>query len=415
MATTSKHYEARPIVDLLRKSALYLIQLAFLVLIGILQGCGTDPHKSLKNLSTQEANAARHIFQGVTKEQLLAAAEKVLTHSGQGLAPLRIIDTPNGVRVIRKWMIYGVLFVKEGEDYTEFSIREIPSGVEGSLAIQLNSFGIMVPASKRPPEGTAVYDLFWARMNYVLGRTPHWVTCSEAKSGELGIGIGELRPICNWTSVDTPPNLTESSTNGPRIMERPPREEWLAATTRVYHGIDRKRILDAAETILKQADPERFKISHSVDSLYATRDWSFYFVFGNAFASESWEIRTYGDEKALTVWPLVTVYRQTDLPIPPAGMRVGKLEPLDDENPYRHVALTNNGGQSSGIKPMVGRVVYGTALYELFFARLDYLLGLRSDWMSCVESNERLEKKLVTGDNSALCHFTLKDASPPVH
>jgi hypothetical protein len=84
------------------------------------------------------------------------------------------------------------------------------------------------------------------------------------------------------------------------------------------------------------------------------------------------------------------------------------------------------GTQTSVLMPIIsGQNVYatpsaavtnpvqGTAIYDVFWGRMDYLLGLRSDWMTCAMANSRVSDKLVWGDNSALCNsFNMKDQRP---
>jgi hypothetical protein len=45
----------------------------------------------------------------------------------------------------------------------------------------------------------------------------------------------------------------------------------------------------------------------------------------------------------------------------------------------------------------------GSAIYDVFWARMDYLLGKRADWITCAVANDRVKKKLVWDANDALC------------
>jgi hypothetical protein len=54
-----------------------------------------------------------------------------------------------------------------------------------------------------------------------------------------------------------------------------------------------------------------------------------------------------------------------------------------------------------------------TALYDVFWARLEYLLDKRDDWMDCEKANERVDKGITSGSNEALCHpYNLENDTP---
>ena len=63
--------------------------------------------------------------------------------------------------------------------------------------------------------------------------------------------------------------------------------------------------------------------------------------------------------------------------------------------------------------PSIGGSVNGTAIYDLFWTRMDYILGRDQVWMTCSEADKKLYDHLVWGDNSALCNvFNIKDDVP---
>lgn len=71
---------------------------------------------------------------------------------------------------------------------------------------------------------------------------------------------------------------------------------------------------------------------------------------------------------------------------------------------------TSNGDWAASTTPMAGTPVEGTAIYDVFWSRLDYLLGLRSDWMTCKMADEKVKEKIVWGANDAMCNsFNVKD------
>jgi hypothetical protein len=58
--------------------------------------------------------------------------------------------------------------------------------------------------------------------------------------------------------------------------------------------------------------------------------------------------------------------------------------------------------------------VAGTALYDLFWNRVEYLLGLNNTWMDCKSADQRVRRNEAWGDISALCSsFNGDDDTPP--
>ena len=168
------------------------------------------------------------------------------------------------------------------------------------------------------------------------------------------------------------------------------RDQALAATSRLYPGVSPDQALRAAEQVFRLADEADFTFGHAPTSLNARRRWLVYVVIGATMGHDHWQVTaeqtpngtrlsasvatTYQDINVLTVTPTVSV---------PMTM------------------------------PANSDLVAGDAIYDVFFARVDYMLGLRSNWMSCSESNDRVSRKVVNGDNSALCNFAnMSDRAP---
>lgn len=70
-----------------------------------------------------------------------------------------------------------------------------------------DSVATALPAgSGTPVNSTAIYDLFWGRMDYLLGRRDEWMTCDEAKARrEAGLTYGLLESLCSVTTDDLAP------------------------------------------------------------------------------------------------------------------------------------------------------------------------------------------------------------------
>lgn len=157
------------------------------------------------------------------------------------------------------------------------------------------------------------------------------------------------------------------------------REEIIKATTRTYNKTPNE-ILNASDKILRLADGNDFTIHHTDSTLSATRQWMIYMVLGGATGSDDWLIQTTQNKDGSTK---INVEVNTQ---------------------------ANNllGGASLG-----SYIVRGTALYDLFFTRLEYFLGLNNEWITCQEANRRIKEGLVWGSNEALCNsFNMTDNMP---
>lgn len=169
------------------------------------------------------------------------------------------------------------------------------------------------------------------------------------------------------------------------------RDEWLRMTNRTYEGVTKEQALAAAEQILRLADGNDFMIAHSDEGFVASRNWSVYLVLAASFGTDVWQLRAaeYG-----TTGTKVSVSVSTQFGA------VGAVA----TGPSTVAPLTT---------PSAGSAVNGTAIYEVFWARMDYLLGRSPVWMDCRAANHQVSTGVVWGDNSALCSsFNIKDDAP---
>ncbi|MFH0813079.1 MAG: hypothetical protein V2A69_09620 [Pseudomonadota bacterium] len=168
------------------------------------------------------------------------------------------------------------------------------------------------------------------------------------------------------------------------------REEWLDTTTRYYDGVSKDEVLKAAERLFRLADGNDFKIVHAEDELYATRNWLVYVVLAAASGTDYWRVTTKSAQNGVKVSVQVNTQSQTIAPM-----------------------ATTSGSWTATTLPMAGTPVQGTAIYDVFWARMDYLLGKRTDWMDCKQAGERVKKGITWGLNEALCNcFNIKDDKP---
>lgn len=181
--------------------------------------------------------------------------------------------------------------------------------------------------------------------------------------------------------------LAGCATSGPPMS----REEYLATTQRVYEGKTPDETLNAAEQLFRLADGDDFTFHHNDDALLAHRNWSIYIVLAATFGSDQWLIKAQEVDGGTKVSAQV-------------GTSSGNIIP----------APTTGGDMAAFGTPGGGSPVRGTAIYDLFWARMDYLLGKTDHWMTCAEADQRVKDGIVWGKNEALCNsFNMKDLPPP--
>lgn len=160
-------------------------------------------------------------------------------------------------------------------------------------------------------------------------------------------------------------------------------EEYKTLTNRDYTGVTKDQVLQAANDLLRLADGDDFKIERTQESLTATRRWREYVVISYEWGDDYWNVKTHSMNNSVTA--TVQISRKVGYS--------GNLVYLSMNHP--------------------DYIINGTAIYDLFWARMDYLLGKRPDWMTCEISDNRIKQKTVWGDNAPLCHMlNIKDNKP---
>lgn len=163
-----------------------------------------------------------------------------------------------------------------------------------------------------------------------------------------------------------------------------------AAAYRFYPGVDLETFFAAVEEVFILADGSDFEFEYRNEGrrLTATRDWFVFLILAGARGTDTWSVT--------------------------AKEKDGGIE--------GHVNIYRDGVISDGS-------VYGTreafaglstiATRNLFWDRVDFMLGRRSDWPSCGVREDELEP-LHDDDTvhpaywsvSALCHMSMKDTDP---
>lgn len=169
-------------------------------------------------------------------------------------------------------------------------------------------------------------------------------------------------------------------TTPPKIADR---NDYLAEGTRTYTGETRERVIRAAETLLKTADPGDFEFRHQANGFTGYRSYFVYLVLAGERGQDKWDFHT--QEATGGVEASVSVSK--------AGIAGG-----------------------GGTMVAFNEAVQWIPLYRLFWKRMDYMLGKRPDWVSCDQESAALRASGVTGIDglAALCGTTLqgKDVQP---
>jgi len=135
------------------------------------------------------------------------AAKKALTRSQPSF---EYRDIPGGfvARVTKYHAYYAVIAAGDSYETHFWEVRadEVPSGVLVSVYVTTEAHGsgavlpfggatidVMPGLPSLPRAGKGVYGLFWARLDYTLGLSPHWLTCADAREKRW---VAMPDPIC---------------------------------------------------------------------------------------------------------------------------------------------------------------------------------------------------------------------------
>lgn len=180
--------------------------------------------------------------------------------------------------------------------------------------------------------------------------------------------------------------IIEGCVHRPRLS----REEWLNATSKYYDGLTKEQVISAAEQLFILCDGDDFQLVHTEDGIIATRNWTVYLVLAASIGTDYWLLKVTNYNNGVKATIQINTQAQGVSGMP-----------------------NTNGGVSAYTSALAGNPVNGNAIYDLFWSRMDYLLGKRPNWMSCEIADERIKSKIVWGSNEALCNsFNVDDKSP---
>lgn len=171
----------------------------------LVAGCATQPSMSRADylgMTTRE-------YPDATAEQVFAAAEAMFEFSAPGTFQFAHHDTgmratETGMFALFSWSL-NVTKMQQG---VRVQVGVTGPGV-GGLAPTVGTGGAMgfgaTPGGATPIVDRGVYEVFWTRLEYMLGKRASWMTCKQAREHPLGAAPGSAaRPLCSTRLFSDP-------------------------------------------------------------------------------------------------------------------------------------------------------------------------------------------------------------------
>lgn len=172
----------------------------------------------------------------------------------------------------------------------------------------------------------------------------------------------------------------------------PERDEWERVHVRHYDGISPRQVQEAAEKVLRLADKD-FRFEYPQHGLLAVRSWMLYAVIAIGSGKDYWTVETQEAGGGTKVTVRITREQSTTTASPVIG----------------------GPGYAPVIGSTPGEPLYQEAPYALFWERLEYFLGKRSDWVTCDQFKDRIKGTPMwkaRGQLDALCGIGTDDRTP---
>ena len=164
--------------------------------------CGCASNARVMSQSELKTTAARTI-PGVTKKQVIAATHE-LWRLADG-SDFTIADTEYGVGARRFWQVYVVLATWAGVDFWRVKATEDNGATTVSMEISTKAapmiFSLGEPGQTELGDqygGNAIYNLYFSRLEFLLGKRETWTDCTQAKAKiRTGEWWGDVDPLCH--------------------------------------------------------------------------------------------------------------------------------------------------------------------------------------------------------------------------
>lgn len=159
------------------------------------------------------------------------------------------------------------------------------------------------------------------------------------------------------------------------------RDEFISTTTRSYEGVTERDFYQAAERLFMLSDGDDTTIAYPGEhAMVAQRTWLIYLVLAFTQGTHNWQIETEPSDSGLDATAYVSIQSSAVSGAPTFG-----------------------GGVSTHTSPAMQNIVNTPAVYGLFWARMDYLLGKNDSWPTCGDWNAKVKSGETYGHTEALC------------
>lgn len=183
-----------------------------LAALAVLVGCATTRPAMDRD---EFIATTQHTYDGVTEKQFYQAAEKLFRLSDASDTKYAY-PNEHTMFVQHWWTVYMVLAFAQGTHNWRITSEPTDNGVKGSVYVSMNSTGVYgtptggggastttLPQNSNIVDTPALYQLFWARMDYLLGKSDKWPTCDDWSAREdQGKTYGILEPLCLFANMD---------------------------------------------------------------------------------------------------------------------------------------------------------------------------------------------------------------------
>ncbi len=156
--------------------------------------------------------------------------------------------------------------------------------------------------------------------------------------------------------------------------------DWLREATRTWPGETKARVIAAGEAVVKHADPRDIQVEYSKQGFVARRKFFIYAVLATADGEDRWTFHASENSEGAS-----------------ASVRV----------------IQRGTAQSGRFSERFRENQVYVGSFRLFYARVDYLLGRRTDWISCSEAVVKLSLPAQAPGLQALCSITHQGADAP--
>lgn len=156
--------------------------------------------------------------------------------------------------------------------------------------------------------------------------------------------------------------------------------EWLKESTRVYLSEDKARVIAAAETVLQHADGKDTRFEYNQSGFLAVRPFGLNALVAGIKGEDRWTFSVSGNKGGAA----------TALRV----IRSGTATAANKRSRFRDNAV------------YVGS-------FRLFYARIEYVLGRRADWVGCARASAALDLPADAPGTDLLCGLTHQSTDAP--